>query len=289
MLQSIGQGVVVDATFGGGGHTRRLLDALPSSVRILGIDRDPAALRTAPEDDRLVVVHGRFGDLDDILDTAGIDTISGALFDLGVSSHQLDEPERGFSYRSPGPLDMRMGDNSLTAGEVVNEWPEADLARAIHTYGEERFAGRIARAICRARPISDTEQLAGIIRDAIPAATRRTGGHPARRTFQALRIVVNDELGELERGLDAALDRLTPGGRCVVISYHSLEDRLVKRRFGRGAAGCQCPPDLPVCVCGRVPELVLVGRKALRPSDTEVAANPRSRSARMRVAERAAA
>jgi len=290
MFSDIKSGVIVDATFGGGGHTRRMLER--GGLTVIAIDRDADAAVNAAElasDDRFAFVTGSFGNLAQLLDAEGVKSIDGVLFDLGVSSHQLDQPMRGFSYRHPGPLDMRMGDGSLTASEIVNEWAESDLASVISRYGEERFARRIARAILAARPINDTASLADIVREAIPAATRQTGGHPARRTFQALRIAVNDELGELERGLDAALDRLSPGGRCVVISYHSLEDRIVKQKFVASARTCVCPPGLPICVCETVPQVTIVTKKAIGPSDAEVTRNPRARSAKLRCCEKVAA
>lgn len=297
LFRPLHEGLIVDATYGGGGHSRRLLGALGRNVRILGFDRDPDAIaeeaaRSSDTDfsDRLQIVNRNYRELEEVLTEQNIEGFSGALFDLGLSSHQIQEGTRGFSYRTAGPLDMRMGpDASHTAGELVNEWPEADLARAIRTYGEEPFAARVARAIVAARPISDTVQLAEIIRTAIPAATRRTGAHPARKTFQALRIAANDELGALEQGLDAALNRLRPSGRCVVISYHSLEDRIVKRRFAEGATGCICPADFPVCVCRHTAELRLLTRKPLRPTAEEIAVNPRARSARLRAVEKVAA
>jgi 16S rRNA (cytosine1402-N4)-methyltransferase len=291
MLNKMTQGILVDATFGGGGHTARLIEATPTSVQILAFDRDSdAAANLAPEWDRVDFVQRSFGEIEDILDEKSIKEISGALFDLGVSSHQLDEAERGFSYQCSGPLDMRMGpDAPFSAEEIVNEWSEAELSQTIHMYGEERFAKRIAQTIVQARPLTDTAMLVDIVKSAIPAATRRTGGHPARRTFQAIRIAANDELGELERGLDGALARLTPGGRCVVISYHSLEDRYVKRRFAASALGCDCPPDLPVCACGKTPEFEILTRKPIVPSDAEIERNPRSRSAKMRVIKKVAA
>ncbi len=280
--------VIVDATFGGGGHARRLLRTLGPRVRILALDRDPeAAAQAAALGPRVRLRLANFRRLAEVLEEERIDEIAGALFDLGVSSHQLDEPGRGFSYRSPGPLDMRMGpDAPFTAEEVVNHWPIDRLADVIRRYGEERFAGRVAAAIVDARPISDTARLGEVVREAIPAATRRRGGHPARRTFQAIRIAVNDELGALERGLEAGIDALRPAGRAVVISYHSLEDRLVKRRLAAGAKGCVCPPELPECVCGRTPELRLITRRPIRPTPEEVSANPRARSARLRTAEK---
>ncbi len=297
LFRPLQKGLVLDATFGGGGHSRRLLDALGSNVRVLAFDRDPDAIREAEAlraetgiGERLQIVNRNYRGLEEVLIERSIDSIDGALFDLGVSGHQVEEGTRGFSYRSAGPLDMRMGpDAPHTAAELVNDWPESDLARVLRSYGEERFAGRIARAIVAARPVSDTAQLAEVVRAAIPAATRRTGGHPARRTFQALRIAVNDELGDLEEGLESALRRLRAGGRCVVISYHSLEDRIVKRRFAQGAGGCTCPPDFPVCVCEDTTELRLLVRKPLRPTEEEVVTNPRARSARLRAIEKVAA
>ncbi len=278
-------GVIVDATFGGGGHARALA-AASGDHQVVGIDRDPRARANAGD---LRVLAGDFGDFDDLLEDAGIGVISGALFDLGISSHQVDEPGRGFSYRAEGPLDMRMDPTQeRSAAEVVNTYAESELVRILRTYGEEGQAKRIARAIVAARPIETTTQLADVIASAMPAALRRSG-HPARKTFQAIRIEVNDELQSVRRGVDAALGRLAVGGRCAVISYHSLEDRIVKRRFVEGASGCECPPELPVCACGRDPELRLVTRKPVVAGDAEVGANPRARSARLRVAEKARA
>ena len=277
-------GPVIDATFGGGGHSRLLAEA---GHEVIAFDRDPDV---PPPVEGVRLVPRPFGEMADALDELGVTEISGAFFDLGVSSHQLDTAERGFSYRHPGPIDMRMDRTSpLSADRIVNEWSAADIADVIHRYSDERFARRIAEAIVRSRPIPDTATLADVVREAIPAATRRTGGHPARRTFQALRIAVNDELGELERGLEVALDRLAPGGRCAVISYHSLEDRYTKRRFVDEATGCTCPPEQPVCTCGRVVTAKLVSRKPIRPDADEVADNPRARSALLRVLERVAA
>lgn len=281
LLGDVERGTVIDATYGGGGHAALLADA---GHRVVAFDRDPDV---PPPGAGIALVARPFGEMAEALDELGIDHIRGALFDLGVSSHQFDEAERGFSYREAGPLDMRMDRESTTsAATIVNEWPEDEIARVLREYGEERFSRRIARAIVASRPIGDTATLSRIVTDAIPAATRRTGGHPARRTFQALRIAVNDELGELERGLDAALERLAPGGRCVVISYHSLEDRIVKRRFAQEALGCTCPPDFPVCQCGRTARGSLLTRKPIRPADVEVESNPRARSALLRAIER---
>jgi 16S rRNA (cytosine1402-N4)-methyltransferase len=281
LLRPVPDGLIVDATYGGGGHSRALSSRL--GRRLLALDRDPDAAAAG--------VHTEnFRNLGAVLSKEGTGEVSGVLFDLGVSSHQLDEPARGFSYRSAGPLDMRMGPDAENAATmIVNEWGERDLARVLRRYGEERFADRIATAIVQARPIRDTGQLADVVREAIPAAARRTGGHPARRTFQALRVAVNEELEALRSGLEDAIGALVPGGRCVVISYHSLEDRIVKRRFAEGARGCVCPPDLPVCGCGQAAELRILTRRPLRPSDEEVAANPRARSAKLRAAEKVAA
>lgn len=284
LLADIPGGPVIDATYGGGGHSRLLAAA---GHDVVAFDRDPD-VPPPPPGVRLV---GRpFGELAVALDELGIDAISGALFDLGVSSHQLDTAERGFSYRRPGPVDMRMDpDAPLSAAEIVDEWSEGELADVIRRFSDERHARRIAAAIVAARPIGDTATLAEVVRAAIPAPARRTGGHPARRTFQALRIAVNDELDQLREGLDAAIARLAPGARCVVISYHSLEDRIVKRRFAEETRGCVCPPEQPICTCGRTPAATPVPRKPLRPDPEEVEANPRARSAILRGIERVAA
>ena len=283
LLAPVAGGRILDATFGGGGHSEAILAAHPTCT-IVAVDRDPdAAARATAIGVRLV--PGDFRDLEHLLEEEGIDDLDGALLDLGVSSHQLDTPERGFSYHRSGPLDMRMGPGAARdADEVVNQWPRDRLADAIRRYGEERHAGRIADAVVAARPIGDTLHLADVVAGAVPAAARRRG-HPARRTFQAVRIAVNDELAALTDGLDAALRLLRPGGRIVVISYHSLEDRIVKRRFAEMAQDCVCPPDLPVCGCGRVAGLRVITRRPLRPGADEVAANPRARSARLRAAE----
>ncbi len=290
-LTPVPPGVVLDATLGGAGHTRAILDAAPQ-VSVVGLDQDPDAIEAArrtlqPYGPRATVVRTRFDRLGEVLDGVGIAKISGALFDLGVSSPQFDRPERGFSYRQPGPLDMRMDPGaSRSAADVVNQWSERDLVSLLQANGEGRFARRIARAIVAARPIVDTAELADTVKQAIPAAARRTGGHPARRMFQAVRIAVNEELGILPGSLDAAIDRLDPGGRCVVLSYHSGEDRIVKDRFRHAATGgCVCPPGMP-CVCGATPSVRLLTRGARRPSPDEVAANRRAESARLRVVER---
>ncbi len=280
-------GVILDATYGGGGHTAALLAALPA-IRVLALDRDPDAAPD-PVPDRVTFMCANFADLAELAVAEGVDELAGALFDLGVSSHQLDTPDRGFAFRVSGPLDMRMGpDAGQSAEEMVNRWDRDRLARVIFEYGEERAARRIAAAIVAARPINDTAHLADVVAGAMPGAFRRRG-HPARRTFQALRIAANDELHALERGLEAAIDLLRPGGRIVVIAYHSLEDRIVKRRFAAGAAGCVCPPDMPVCGCGKTAELRILTRRPIRPAESEIEANPRARSARLRGAEKVAA
>jgi 16S rRNA (cytosine1402-N4)-methyltransferase len=284
-------GVIVDATVGGGGHARAILDGHPH-LTVLGIDRDPAAVAAASDalrtyGGRALVRRARFDRLPEVVEETGLAPVTGVLFDLGVSSAQLDDGSRGFSYRQDAPLDMRMDPTeSRTAAEVVNGLPEADLARLIAANGEARFARRIAGAIVAARPLATTGQLAEVVRDAIPAAARRRGGHPARRVFQAVRVEVNAELEMLERSLDLAIDLLVPGGRCVVLAYHSGEDRLVKERFAAAVTGgCTCPPSLP-CVCGARPRGRLIGRGARRPSTAEAEANPRAASARLRVLER---
>lgn len=309
LLSVVPDGIFVDATLGGGGHAEAVLEAHPG-LRLLGIDRDDVAIAEARRrlgrfGDRVHLVRSGFADLERIVaehSNAGGATpashttrttdpttqqgVTAVLIDLGVSSPQLDEAERGFSYRSASPLDMRMDRRqALSALDVVNDYPFPRLARVIETYGEERFAGRIARAIIDARPIHDTVELAEVVRAAVPAATRRHGGHPAKRTFQAIRIEVNRELEQLADGLDAAMAVLAPGGRMVVMSYHSLEDRMVKQSFQDAATGgCTCPPGLP-CVCGAEPTVRLLRRGAWKATDEEVAANPRARSVRIRALE----
>jgi 16S rRNA (cytosine1402-N4)-methyltransferase len=283
-------GVVLDATVGGAGHAKALLARAPH-LSVVALDRDPdaveaAAAALAPFGERARVARGRFDSIASLLDSLGVEALSGALFDLGVSSPQLDRPERGFSYRAAGPLDMRMDPaQELTASDVVNGWAPAELAELFREHGEARFAGRIARAVVAARPVSSTTELAEVVKAAIPAAARRRGGHPARRVFQAVRVAVNDELSQLPVALDAALDRLAPGGRAVVVSYHSGEDRLVKERFRLAATGgCVCPPGLP-CACGARPTVRLLTRGARKPAAAEVAANHRAESARLRAVE----
>jgi 16S rRNA (cytosine1402-N4)-methyltransferase len=286
-------GWVIDGTVGGGGHARVLLENHPH-LEILGLDRDAEALAAAartlgPFGSRVRLRHARFDRLSEVMREEAIDRVSGVLFDLGVSSPQLDRPDRGFSYRHGGPLDMRMDrSQALSAAVLVNTYDEARLTEILARNGDERFARRIARAIVVARPIESTTELAEVVRNAIPAPARRRGGHPARRTFQALRIEVNDELGVLEDGLAQAIDALVPRGRCAVLAYHSGEDRIVKAVFRDAeTGGCTCPPDLP-CACGAAPQVRLLKRGAWRPSAAEIADNPRAESARLRAVERLA-
>jgi 16S rRNA (cytosine1402-N4)-methyltransferase len=293
LFASVPAGAFVDATLGGAGHASAVLDARPD-LDLVGLDRDADALeaagrRLAPYGDRVVLRHARFDELDSVLDDEDQTEVSGLLFDLGVSSPQFDRADRGFSYRADAPLDMRMDQQQpRTAAEVVNEYDEDELASVLARYGDERFAKRIARAIVAARPVATTAELADIVRDAIPAAARRRGGHPAKRSFQALRIEVNDELEVLPGALDQAIDALAPAGRCVVLAYHSGEDRIVKERFTEAVTGgCTCPPRLP-CACGAVPRARWVTRRA-RPGADEIARNPRAASARLRAVEALAA
>jgi 16S rRNA (cytosine1402-N4)-methyltransferase len=284
-------GTVVDATLGGAGHARALLEAHPQ-LRVAGLDQDPMAVavateRLAPFGDRATVTHARFDGMAGAVADLGLDVVSGVLFDLGVSSPQLDRADRGFSHRFDAALDMRMDTTTgITAADVVNGYDEAELARVLRELGDERYARRIARSIVANRPITTTAQLAEIVRDAIPAPARRTGGHPARRSFQAVRIEVNAELEILPGALDEAMALLAPGGRCVVLAYHSGEDRIVKERFRNAATGgCTCPPGLP-CQCGAVPTVRLLKRGAWKPTAAEVARNPRAESARLRAVEK---
>jgi 16S rRNA (cytosine1402-N4)-methyltransferase len=287
--------VLVDATLGLAGHSLALLDAHPG-LRLIGLDRDPEAraeaarrIAAAGHAHRATLVPAVFDELPEVLDRLDVPEVQAVLFDLGVSSLQLDRPDRGFSYAADAPLDMRMDPGApRTAADVVNTYSTGDLTRVLRVYGEERFASRIAAAIARERarePFTRTGRLAELVREAIPAATRRTGGHPAKRTFQALRIEVNDELGVLERALPAALDALAVGGRIAVITFHSLEDRIVKQTLVAGAVD-RTPPGLPVPLPQMSPTLRLLTRGGEAPSEAEVAANPRATSARVRAAER---
>lgn len=288
-------GIYVDGTLGRAGHSAEIARRLGPSGRLICIDRDQAALdaaeeKLAPWRERVTLVHGNFGQLDQLLDRLGVGQVQGMLFDLGVSSPQLDDPERGFSYQSDAPLDMRMDrSDALTAAQVVNEWPQEELRRILYQYGEERFAPAIASAIVKARarsPITTTLELVDIIKSAMPAQALREKQHPAKRSFQAIRIAVNDELGAVDRMIQASVPRLAPGGRLAVISFHSLEDRIVKNGLAAWAKGCTCPPDFPVCVCGKKPQVKLVNKKPILSGAAELAENPRARSAKLRIAEK---
>lgn len=287
-------GIYLDGTLGLGGHSYQIASRLDAG-RLICIDRDETAIerssrRLAPFADRITYVHGNFCDAAEILDRLGIDSVDGMLFDLGVSSPQLDEIQRGFSYMGDAPLDMRMdGSAGLTAYEVVNTWPEERLNRILWDYGEERYARRITAAILAHRaekPITTTLELVDIIKGAMPAAALREKQHPAKRTFQAIRIAVNDELGAISAMMETAPDKLKKGGRLCVISFHSLEDRIVKSGINARENGCTCPREAPICTCGFVQTLKSVTRKPILPSEEEIEKNPRSRSAKLRVAER---
>ena len=294
------QHIFVDATLGGAGHSLEAARLLGPDSTLIGIDQDAVAraaagkrLRALPDDIRpnIELLAGNFGDMDELLVSAEIPGVDAFLFDLGVSSVQIDTPSRGFSFKEDGPLDMRMnpGNDTLNAAEIVNTYNAADLTRIIRSYSDEKWASRIAEFIVKARQdarIETSAQLVEIIKAAIPASARRAGGHPAKRTFQALRIEVNSELSVLREGLEAAVRWLNPGGRLVVISYHSLEDRIVKDVIASYANRCTCPPDLPVCVCGKKPILKSITRKPVLPTEEEVERNPRARSAKLRVAEK---
>lgn len=292
--------IVCDCTLGGAGHSVELARRIGADGLLIGIDQDQMARsaaqkRLAEEVPQVSVCiqEGNFAILDELLLKAEVPGVDCFLFDLGVSSPQLDIPERGFSYKYEAPLDMRMDPetHTLTAFEVINTYNEADLVRILRSYGDERYASQIARSICRARQraaIRTTLELAELIKTAIPAAARRAGHHPAKKSFQALRIEVNGELDALRTGLSAALRWLEPGGRICVISYHSLEDKLVKQLFGTYSRGCTCPPDLPVCVCGNVPVLEVITKRPLLAHDDELARNPRARSAKLRAARKCA-
>lgn len=288
-------GTYVDGTIGGAGHSTHIAHRLSAKGCLIGLDQDGIAIDAAEKrlkkfPCRLRLVKRNFRHLSEILDEFAIETIDGVLFDIGVSSYQLDAAERGFSYHQEAALDMRMDeDQPLSAYHIVNQWEAKDLARILSIYGEEKFANRIARAIAKCREdqaIKTTTELAEIIKKAIPAAARRRGPHPARRSFQAIRIAVNDELRALEEGLQTAIKRTRAGGRICVITFHSLEDRIVKETFREWSQGCTCPPDFPVCVCERKSLLRLVNRKPIVPSKDEINRNPRARSAKLRIAEK---
>ena len=279
-------GIYVDGTAGGAGHSKAIASQLKNG-RLIALDRDPDAVKTATErlkDLPAQVIKSNFKDMDRVLDELDVSKVDGILLDLGVSSFQLDEAERGFSFHKEAPLDMRMSKEGLSAYDLVNSADEQELSKIIFTYGEDKFARRIAQRVVAARnekPIETTTELAEIISSAVPAAARRDG-HPARKTFQALRIAVNDELGSLEEVLDKAFDRLNIGGVLSIITFHSLEDRMVKQKFKEFCTGCTCPKDFPVCVCGKTPRGVLVTRKAVEASKEELEVNARSRSAKLR-------
>ena len=287
-------GIYVDGTLGGAGHSSQIAARLTTG-RLIGIDRDPKALkaaseRLAPWVDRVTLVHSNFSQLDEVLENLGIEGVDGILLDLGVSSPQLDEAERGFSYMADAPLDMRMNsEDSLTAHEVVNTWPREELRRILYEYGEERYAPQIAAAIDRRRaekPIETTLELVDVIRSAMPPAALREKQHPAKRSFQAIRIAVNDELGAVGRVLEVAVPKLNKKGRLAIITFHSLEDRLVKNGMAANAKGCTCPPNFPVCICGNKPKVKLISKKPIVSGPEELERNPRARSAKLRVCEK---
>ena len=287
-------GIYLDGTLGGAGHSYEIAKRLTTG-RLIGVDRDPVALDAARERlstfmDRVTTVHSNFSELDRILDDLGIDAVDGMLFDLGVSSPQLDDAARGFSYMADAPLDMRMNrKDALTAYDVVNTWPQDELRRILYEYGEERYAPQIAANIVKKRelaPIETTLQLVDVIRGAMPPQALREKQHPAKRSFQAIRIAVNDELGAVSKLMQTAFRRLRPGGRLCVITFHSLEDRIVKNEMQQAARGCTCPPEFPVCVCGKKPIARIITRKPILSGETELSENPRARSAKLRVAEK---
>ena len=287
-------GIYVDGTLGGAGHSSQIIKRLTTG-RLIGIDRDPVALkaageRLAPFADRVTLVHSNFCRVSQVLDDLGIEAVDGILLDLGVSSPQLDDGDRGFSYMVDAPLDMRMDNgDAMTAETIVNTWSYEELRRILFDYGEERYAPQIAANICRRRetaPIKTTLELVDVIRSAMPAAALREKQHPAKRSFQAIRIAVNDELGAVRKVMDAAIPRLNPGGRLAIITFHSLEDRIVKNGMNDAAKGCTCPPRIPVCVCGKKPQVKLITRKPITASEEELESNPRSRSAKLRVCEK---
>ena len=287
-------GIYVDGTLGGAGHSSRIAAQLTTG-RLIGIDRDPVALkaageRLAPYGDRVTLVHSNFCEIKQVLQDLQIPGVDGILLDLGVSSPQLDDAQRGFSYMADAPLDMRMNsEDRLSAYTVVNAWSQEELKRILYNYGEERYAPQIAAAICRKRelkPIETTLELVDIIRSAMPPAALREKQHPAKRSFQAIRIAVNDELGSVEKVMRDAVACLNPGGRLAIITFHSLEDRIVKNGMADAAKGCTCPPNFPVCICGNKPKVKLVTRKPIISGDEELEVNPRARSAKLRVCEK---
>lgn len=284
-------GIYVDGTAGGAGHSRKIAEKLTEGGQLIALDRDPDAVEIASE--RLAgynarVIRSNYSDMRHVLDSLGIDKVDGVLLDLGVSSHQLDTPERGFSYNYDAPLDMRMSQEGISAYDIVNNYTQEQLAKIIFEYGEEKFSRKIAAEIVsrrQAKPVSTTLELADIIKSSVPAKVRREK-NPCKKTFQAIRIAVNGEFEHLSKGLDAAFYSLKPGGRLAVITFHSLEDRIVKQRFAGWCKGCICPPDFPQCVCGRTPEGKLVNRKPIEAGGNELGQNNRSRSAKLRIIER---
>ncbi len=284
-------GIYVDGTAGGGGHSAEILRRLKSG-RLISIDQDPDAIQTLTErfkkNENSIIIKGNFADMKELLAQRGLYRVDGVLLDIGVSSHQLDTPERGFSFHEDAPLDMRMSRKGTTAAELVNTLPFEELRRILFEYGEEKYAGSIAKGILAAReqkPIETTLQLAEIVKANVPQRVRRDG-HPARKTFQAIRIAVNDALGVLRRGLEGAFELLGSGGRLAVITFHSLEDRLVKQQMAAWCQGCTCPKDFPVCVCGNKPKAKLVHKKPVCANETELTINPRARSAKLRICEK---
>ena len=288
------EGIYLDGTLGGAGHSFEIVKRLTTG-RLIGVDRDPAALeaaakRLAPYMNHVTMVHSNFCELDRILDDLGIEAVDGMLFDLGVSSPQLDDAQRGFSYMADAPLDMRMNrEDALTAFEIVNTWPKEELRRILYDYGEERYAPHISAGIVRARekaPIQTTLALVEVIKSSMPPQALREKQHPAKRSFQAIRIAVNDELNSVSKLMRTAFSRLKPGGRLAVITFHSLEDRIVKSEMLQAAKGCTCPPEFPVCVCGKKPLVQIITRKPILSGEEELEENPRARSAKLRVAEK---
>lgn len=284
-------GIYADGTAGGGGHSSEILKRLTTG-KLISIDQDPDAIYTLTQrfkdNENSIIVKGNFANINHLLQDRGVGRLDGVLLDIGVSSHQLDTPERGFSFHEDAPLDMRMSQSGVSAQELVNTLPFEELRRIIFTYGEEKYASSIARGIVESRklkPIKTTLELSEIIKTNVPQKVRRDG-HPARKTFQALRIAVNDELGVLVKGLDNAFEILGSGGRLAVITFHSLEDRIVKQKMATWCQGCTCPKDFPVCVCGNKPKAKLVNRKPICANETELSQNPRSRSAKLRICEK---
>jgi len=293
-LQIKPDGIYVDGTLGGAGHSSQIVKRLTTG-RLIGIDRDKVALAAAakrlePYKDNVTLIHSNFSELEMVLKDLGIAGVDGILLDLGVSSPQLDDGQRGFSYMADAPLDMRMNnEDRLTAKEVINTWSYEELRRILFDYGEERYAPQIAAAICRKReeaPIETTLELVDVIRSAMPASALREKQHPAKRSFQAIRIAVNDELGAVRKIMDTAIPKLNPGGRLAIITFHSLEDRIVKNAMADAAKGCTCPPSFPVCVCGKKPQVKIISRKPIVAGERELERNPRARSAKLRVCEK---